>query len=110
MDRAIKAQTRPKFSFSRKAYAGLLMSGNIQLIFQCNLPEVGHQGLDPHVPMAGIGQRHVLDVPVAVAAGHGFAFHRLDATLGQAEGNRPSGETGTGAQPPNLLRLSLIHI
>src|SRR6185437_2897062 len=78
-ERAIKAQTRRKFSFSRKAYARLLMSGNIQLVFQRNFPEIGHQGLDPHVPMAGIGQRDVVDVPVAVAAGRGLAFHRLDA-------------------------------
>src|ERR1700727_2853842 len=36
-----------KFSFSRKAYVQFLMSGDIQLIIQRNLLEVGHQRLDP---------------------------------------------------------------
>jgi hypothetical protein len=56
---------------------------HVELVFQRNLLEVGHQGLDAHMPAAGIWQRHVAQVPIALGAERGLPLQRFDATPGQ---------------------------
>jgi hypothetical protein len=57
---------------------------HVEFILQRDLLEVGHQGLDAHVPAARIRKRHVEQVPIAVRAERSLALQRFDATLGQA--------------------------
>ena len=47
---------------------GFLTRRHVEFVFQRDLLEVGHQGLDAHMPAAGIWQRHVAQMPIAVSA------------------------------------------
>jgi hypothetical protein len=58
---------------------------HVEFVLQRDLLEVGHQGLDAHMPAAEIWQRHVAQMPIAVSAERGLAFQRFDATLGQSQ-------------------------
>ena len=61
---ANKAQTRP----NAKPVAIPSMHRHIQFVFQRDLLKIGHQRVDPHVPTAGIGDRHAANMPIAIRA------------------------------------------
>ncbi len=89
IDRAIKARARHDGGSSRDL-ACFLTCRHVEVAFQCDLLEVGHQGLDAHMPAAGIPKRHIAPVPGATPSPAAASGRRSRIRPRHREGTPPA--------------------